>query len=183
VVPDYSGRISLVSKFGSLTTGVLQKTEDLQVEFGKAKIKSTGNVDAVFKFSTITIDRLSGSNKIKMEFCGSSKIAVDNSLVSLSLNESYSTVNLKTATDFSASYSIHSSFGSVKDRANAGIKRTDEPDEYGPDSERRYEGHSGSGAAKINIKSSFGKIIIGEATLEEMEDKDKGKKKKKTTEV
>ncbi|MFT3680025.1 MAG: hypothetical protein QM791_07110 [Ferruginibacter sp.] len=181
-VPDYSGPISLTSKFGSLTTGVLSKTEDIAVEFGSAKIKSTGNIDAVFKFSTITIDKLSGSNKIKIEFCGNSKIAVDNSLTALTLNESYSTVNLKTSPDFSATYSVKTSFGSVKDRSNANLKRTDEPDEYGPDSDKNYEGRSGSGSAKVDIKSSFGTIIIGEATADDMKDKNK-EKKKKTTEA
>ena len=110
-----------------------------------------------------------------------SKIGFDNSLTALTLNESYSTLNLKPSPDFSATYSIKTSFGSVKDRSNANIKRTDEPDEYGPDSDRTYEGRSGSGATKVQIKSSFGKIIIGEATEDDM--KEKEKKKKKTTEA
>lgn len=180
-VPDYSGAISLTSKFGSLTAGNLSNTKEIAVEFGSAKIKSTGNLDAVFKFSTISIEKLTGSNKVKIEFCGDSKIGFDNSLTALTLNESYSTLNLKPSSDFSATYSIKTSFGTVKDRSNANIKRTDEPDEYGPDSDRTYEGRSGSGAAKINIKSSFGKIVIGEATAEDM--KDKEKKKKKEAEV
>ena len=180
-VPDYSGPISLTSKFGSLTAGNLAKTEDLAVEFGTAKIKSTGNVDAVFKFSTISVEKLTGSSKVKIEFCGDSKIGFDNSLTALTLNESYSTLNLKPSADFSATYNIKTSFGSVKDRSNANIKRMDEPDEYGPDSDHTYEGRSGSGAAKVQIKSSFGSIIIGEASAEDMKGKDK--KKKKTAEV
>lgn len=175
-IPDYTGNISLVSKFGSLTTGSLAKAEKVWVEFGKANLKSLSNVSATFKFSTITLENLSGTNKITMEFCGSSKIFLDNDLTGLNLNESYSTVNLKPASNLSATYHIKTSFGSVKDRSNANIQRTDKPDEYGPDSDRTYEGKSGSGAAKIEIKSSFGRIIIGEATAEEMKDKDsKGK--------
>lgn len=176
-IPDYKGTVSLVSKFGSLQTGVLAKAEKVLVEFGKANLKSLSNVNATFKFSTVTIENLSGANTIKLEFCNSSKIFIDNDLSSLTLHESYSTVNLKPASGLSATYYIRTSFGSLKNRSNANIQRTDKPDEYGPDSERTYEGKSGSGAAKIEIKSSFGKIIIGEATAEEMEDKKKNKAK------
>lgn len=176
-LPDYNGPVTLVSKFGSLTTGSLSKTEKLWVEFGSASIKSVSNTTATFKFSTIMIDNLSGNNTIKMEFCGGSKIILDNNLTGLYLNENYSTVNLRPATNLSASYSIRTSFSSLKNRSNANIQRTDKPDQYGPDSERTYEGKSGSGSAKIEIRSSFGTIIIGEATAEEMEDK-KNKKSK-----
>lgn len=176
-LPDYSGTVSLVSKFGSLTTGSLAKVEKLWVEFGKATIKNMSNASATFKFSNVTIENLSGNNTIKMEFCGSSRLNLDNDLTGLNLNESYSTVNLRPASNLSASYSIRTSFSTLKDRSNANIKRVDEPDRYGPDSNKEYEGKSGSGAAKIEIKSSFGKLIIGEATAEEMKDKDKNKER------
>lgn len=176
-LPDYSGPVSLVSKFGSLTTGSLAKVEKLWVEFGKATIKNMSNASATFKFSNVTVENLSGNNTIKMEFCGSSRFNLDNDLTGLNLNESYSTVNLRPASNLSASYSIRTSFSTLKDRSNANIKRVDEPDRYGPDSNKEYEGKSGSGAAKIEIKSSFGKIIIGEATAEEMDDKKKNKAK------
>lgn len=176
-LPDYNGPISLTSKFGSLTTGTLAKAEKVWVEFGKATIKSIGNISATFKFSTIVVENLSGANKLNMEFCSASRVNLDNNLTSLTLNESYSTVNLRPASNFSASYSIRTSFSSVKDRSNANIERTDKPDQYGPDSEKSYQGKSGNGAAKIEIKSSFGTIIIGEATEEEMKGKNKNKKK------
>jgi hypothetical protein len=176
-IPDYNGPVSLTSKFGSLTTGSLAKAEKLWVEFGKANIKSISNINATFKFSTVTVENLSGNNKVIMEFCSSSRINIDNDLTSLTLNNSYSTVNLRPASNLSASYHIRTSFGSVKDRSNANIQRTDKPDQYGPDSDRTYEGKSGSGSAKIEIKSSFGNIIIGEATAEEMKDKKDAKGK------
>ena len=178
VIPDYNGAVSLICSFGSLTAGKLQKTDKLSVEFGHADVKSTSNIDASFKFSRINIDQLSGNNKIYLEFCSLSKLTLGSDLGSLKINESYSTVNLRPAAGLSASYDISTSFGSVKDRTNIGIKRTDTPEQYGPDFDKRYEGKSGSGAAKIDIKSSFGTIIIGEATEEEMKDK-KDKKEKR----
>jgi hypothetical protein len=70
------------------------------------------------------------------------------------------------------------------DRSNAGIRRTDTPDKYGPDSDKTYEGKSGNGSAKIDIKSSFGKIILGEPTADDIKDKkDKTKAKSKNDKV
>jgi len=180
ILPDYNGTVSLSSKFGSLTTGKLQKTEELNVEFGRANIASTGNIDATFKFSKINIDQLNGANTIKIEFCNFSKISLGTGLTSLKLNESYSTVNLRPGS-VSAKYDISTSFGSVEDRANVGLKRTDTPDRYGPDSDKHYEG--GSGSVNINARSSFGKIIIGEATAEDMKENTKSKSKGKVKEI
>jgi hypothetical protein len=178
-MPDYNGPVKLISKFGSLTTGSLAKTEKLHVEFGKADIKSTGNASCEFKFSNINIGNLGGSSKLNMEFCSASKIGLSADLTGLTVRESYSTLNLRPAANLSASYTIHTSFGSVKNKTNADIKRTDEPDRYGPDSDKTYEGKSGSGSVKVDIKSSFGHIIIGEATAEEMDTKNKNKNKSK----
>jgi hypothetical protein len=182
-LPDYTGALSVTSKFGQLIAGSLSNVKDLGVEFGTAAIKNMSNVDATFKFSKVDIANLGGKNKIKLEFCDATKIVLDNSLTSLSMNESYSTVNIKPG-NVSASYTISTSFGSVVDRTNTGIKRTDTPDKYGPDSDKTYEGKSGSGSAKIDIKSSFGKIIVGDATEDDMKDKkDKTKNKVKKDKV
>ena len=180
-IPDYTGAVSIKNKFGNLAAGSLSNAKDIVVEFGKANIKNVSNVDATFKFSKVGIANLSGNNEIQLEFCDDTKISLDNNLSSLELKESYSTVNLRPG-NLSASYSIATSFGSVIDRSNAGIKRTDTPDKYGPDSNKSYEGKSGSGSAKIEIKSSFGKIIVGEATAEDLKDnsnKNKNKNKSK----
>lgn len=180
-LPDYTGNLSVNSKFGKLTSGSLTNIKDIGVEFGSASIKNISNIDATFKFSNITIDNLSGKNKIKLEFCNATKINLDNNLQSLDLRESYSTVNIRPG-NLSASYNISTSFGTVIDRSNADIKRTDTPDRYGPDSDRTYEGKSGNGSAKIEIKSSFGKIIVGEPTADDMKDKkDKTKNKSRNS--
>jgi hypothetical protein len=178
-LPDYTGTVSLTSKFGSLTTGNLSKVEKLWVEFGKADIKNITSATSTFKFSTVTLGNLSGNHKMNMEFCGGSRIGLGSDLSSLTLKESYSTVNLKPASNLSVSYDISTSFGSVNNKSNADIKRTDTPDKYGPDSDKHYEGKSGSGSSKVEVKSSFGNIIIGDATQEELETKGKNKNKSK----
>lgn len=178
-LPDYKGIVSLVSTYGSLTAGNLPSIKKLDVSFGKANLKNISNSSASFSYSSVTIQNISGDNKLNISFCGSSRINIDNDLTSLTLNESYSTVNLRPAANFSATYNIKTSFGSVVDRSNANLKRTDTPDKYGPDSNRSYEGKSGSGSSKIEVKSSFGRIIIGEATEAEMKEKEKNKTKNK----
>lgn len=167
-VPDYKGPVSITSKFGALTAGVLSEVKDLQVEFGKAQLKSLSDVNATFKFSKVQLESLSGTNKVSLEFCDSSKIVLTNSLAALMLNESYSTVNLRPAGNLGATYSIKTSFGTFIDRSDIGVVRTDTPERYGPDSNRQYEGKAGNGSSKIVVKSSFGKVILGDARPEDM---------------
>lgn len=173
-MPDYSGPVSINSQYGGITAGKLSKLEKLEVGFGKVKLKDLANADASFSYSSINIDNLSGSNKIKMDFCPYSKIILDNDLTALTLDDSYSVVHLKPAANFSASYDISTSYGSFFDKTGAGIKRTDEPEQYGPDLDKHYSGKSGSGSAKIVIKSSFGSVMIGEGTEVDMKKEKRG---------
>ncbi len=178
ILPDYTGAVSLTSKFGDLTTGNLANVKKMGVEFGSAKVKSVSNLDASFKFSKIDISNLAGKNKINLEFCDATSINLGSQLSSLTLNESYSSVNIKPGS-LSASYKVATSFGNFVDRTSTGVKRTDTPDKYGPDSDRTFEG--GSGAAKIEIKSSFGNIILGEPTADDLKSrKEKSKNKHKS---
>lgn len=170
-IPDYTGSVSLTSKYGSLTAGKLARPEKILVEFGKANLKSIANVDLEFKYSSITIGSLSGSCKLKFSFCSYSKINLDNSLTGLTVNDSYSSVHLVPPANLPASYSIATSYGSFVDKTNVGIKRTDTPSKYGPDLSRKFEGKSGSGDVKIDVKSSFGKVMIGEGTEKDMKEK------------
>lgn len=172
-IPDYNGPVSLVNKYGHLTAGKLAKPEKIEVEFGKANLKSIGNIDLTFKYSTITIGSLTGNCKLNLSFCSYSKINLDNSLTGLTVNDSYSSLHLDPAPNLSATYTIATSYGSVIDKTDIGIKRTDTPEKYGPDLNKRYEGKSGSGAVKIDIKSSFGNIMIGQGTKADMKEKKK----------
>src|SRR6187200_1900616 len=173
VIPDYNGPVSLTNKYGSLKAGKLSKPEKVWVEFGSADLKSIGNIDLTFKYSSVTIGSLTGNSKLKFEFCGYSKVNLDNGLTALSVNDSYSSVHLVPAANLSASYNISTSYGSLIDKTDIGIKRTDTPDKYGGDLNKRYEGKSGTGAIKIDIKSSFGNIMIGEGTKADMKPKKK----------
>jgi hypothetical protein len=172
-IPDYNGPVSLVNKYGHLIAGKLAKPEKIVVEFGKADLKSIGNIDLTFKYSTITIGSLTGTCNLNLSFCSYSKIGLDNGLTGLTVKDSYSSLHLDPAPNLAATYTIATSYGSVIDKADIGIKRIDSPEKYGPDLNKKYEGKSGAGTVKIDIRSSFGNIMIGKGTKADMKEKKK----------
>jgi len=180
-VPDYRGEVDLTSKFGSLTTGTLSNIKGIHVEFGKANLANISSAPVTIKFSKAVISKLSGDIKLNLEFCSNVRLNLDNNLTSLDLKTSYSTVNLKPLGNLQATYNISTSFGSFKN--TSGVKFTgddDGDDNHGPKFDFEYSGKSGSGSVPVKVKSSFGKIILGEATDEDMKSKDKEKKKDKS---
>jgi hypothetical protein len=179
-IPDFSGEVDLTSKFGSLTTGNLASIKNIHVEFGKANLANINSAPVTIKFSKAVISKLSGAIKLNLEFCSNVRLSMDNSLSSLDLKTSYSTVNLKPLGSLSASYNISTSFGSFKNTSDVKFNSDEEDNERGPKFDYEYSGKSGSGNIPVKVKSSFGKIILGEATEEDMKSKDKNKTKTKT---
>ena len=172
-IPDYTGPVSLTNKYGQLKAGKLSKPEKIEVEFGNVDLKSIGNIDLTFKYTSVNIESLTGNCKLTLQFCGYSKINLDNGLTSLSVKDSYSSLHLVPAANLAATYTISTSYGSLIDKTAIGIKRTDTPEKYGPDLDKKYEGKSGAGTVKIDIRSSFGNIMIGEGTMKDMREKKK----------
>lgn len=179
IIPDMKGTVELTSKFGTLTTGKLVDVKRINVEFGSTTIESMNNGTANISYSKATLEKVSGNVKISFDFCGGVKVNLDNNLTGLELKSSYSTVNLRPAANLAAAYVINTSFGSFKNRS--GIKfDSDKDDEDGPKFDFRYEGKSGNGSVPIKINDSFGKIILGDATQDDVED-EKPKRKRKTS--
>jgi hypothetical protein len=181
VLPDYKGEVDLSSKFGSLATGALTNVKSLNVEFGKAKIESAANGNVSIKYSSAELGKLSGNVKLNLEFSSATKINIDNSLTGLDAKVSYSTFNLKPANDLSASYNISTSFGGFKNRTNVKFDGNEEDDGKGPKFDHNYNGKSGSGSISIKIKSSFGEVILGEPSADDLKSKNKNKSKSRTT--
>ncbi|MEP7237580.1 MAG: hypothetical protein ABI685_06940 [Ferruginibacter sp.] len=181
-IPDFRGEVDLTSKFGSLTTGNLASIKAINVEFGKANLANITGAPVTIKFSKAVISKLSGAVKLNLEFCSSVKLSLDNNLSSLDLKTSYSTVNLKPLGSLSASYNISTSFGSFKNTSDIKFSSDEEDkDDRGPKFDYEYSGKSGSGSVPVKVKSSFGKIIVGEASDEDMKDKNKTKNKSRTS--
>jgi len=176
-VPDFRGEVDLTSKFGSLTTGNLASIKGIHVEFGKANLTNITSAPVTIKFSKAVISKLSGDIKMNLEFCSNVRLNLDNNLSSLDLKTSYSTVNLKPIGSLPASYNISTSFGSFKNTSD--VKFSSDDNKYSPKFDHQYSGKSGSGSVPVKVKSSFGKIIVGEASEEDMKSKDKDKNKKK----
>ncbi|HQW83226.1 MAG TPA: hypothetical protein PK987_02130 [Ferruginibacter sp.] len=174
-IPDMNGEVDLTSKFGSLTTGNLANIKNIHVEFGKANLANINSAPVTIKFSKAVISKLSGAIKMNLEFCSSVKLNLDNNLSSLNLKTSYSTVNLNPIGSLSASYDISTSFGSFKNTSNVKFSSDEENGDDGPKFDFQYSGKSGNGNIPIKVKSSFGKIIVGEASEADMKDKSKSK--------
>ena len=181
VIPDFKGEVELTSKFGSLKTGSLSNVKSVDVEFGKAKIESVANGSVSIKYSSAEIGKLVGNVKLDLEFSSATRINFDNSLTGLKANVSYSTINLKPVGDVSASYNISTSFGNFKNKSSIKFDSDEDTnDNKGPKFDHNYNGKSGSGSIPIKINSSFGKVILGEASSEDMEGKEKSKGKVST---
>src|SRR4029453_17598570 len=70
VIPDFSGKADIISKFGELTTGKIPNAKLIQVEFGKAEIGNLTNAEIIFKFnSKSSVAGISGNSKVDVQFC------------------------------------------------------------------------------------------------------------------
>ena len=178
-VPDYKGQAELESKFGSLTAGKISNNKSIDVEFGKATIDFVNCGKITVKFSKASITKISGSVNTSFEFCDAIKLSIDNTLKDLTMKNSYSSVYLDMSKDISANFDIRTSFGDFKNKSDFKIveEKDDDNDHYGPKFDHQYNGSSGSGAAKIKIKSEFGKIVAGHGLIVDEKGKDKDKKK------
>lgn len=181
-IPDFRGEVDLTSKFGSLTTGNLPNVKSIDVEFGKANFQNITDGAVSVKYSKAEFTKLSGKVKLNLEFCSAVKISLDNSLTGLDLKASYSTVNLKPSSDLGASYTISTSFGSLKNRTAVKFGSDDDGrDGRGPKFDFNYSGKSGNGNVQIKVNSSFSTVILGEPTADDIKDKEKNKSKSRTS--
>jgi hypothetical protein len=174
-IGNFIGPVSLTSKFGELTTGKLTNARELHVEFGKAEIGAVTNPDITLKFNgSSLIKEITGNAKIHAEFCDNVEFSLDQNIKDFFLFESYSNVRLYIPKNLSASFDVHTNFGSFSNSSGIQISQQKEDDNMGPKFDEDYSGSSGSGNAKIRIKSSFGKIRIGTVGDRSVNKKDSG---------
>ena len=158
-VPDMSGPVEITQKFGDLVAGNLANTKELHVEFGSVVAESINNCKVVVKFSKAEIKKLNGAIKATFEYCDKVKLTLTNNVSDFNVNNQFSTVEVTVSDGFSGDFDIHTNFGEFKNSTPIVIKETKEDDdEHGPKFDKDYSGKSGSGACKVKIKSSFGKV-------------------------
>ena len=180
-IPDFKGEIEANSKFGSLNIGAAPNIKKAVVEFGKGVFGNIANCTVNIKFSKSEFKKISGNMKLYFDFSDAAKINFDNSLTSLQVSSSYSTVNLRPSNDLPASYTIRTNYGSFINRS--AIKFEDDYDraDKSPKFDFKYTGKSGIGSVQVNASTDYGKIILGEPGADDMKDKGKNKLKTRTT--
>ncbi len=180
-IPDFRGQVEITSKFGSLNTGKLSNTKEVNVEFGKATIGQVSGGNLNIKFSEGTVNKITGDVKSDLQF-SNVKFDLDNELKSLKLDNSYSSVYLDLEKNFSASWEIHTSHGEFSNQTSFAINEEGKNDDkgYGPRFSKNYKGTSGSGASRISINSSFGEIVAGHDLQVDLSRKHKNKSGKKS---
>jgi hypothetical protein len=157
-VPDMTGPVELTQKFGDLVAGNLSNAKEIRVEFGSIAVENVSNSKMVIKFSKAEIKKMSGNIKLSLEYCDKVKLHLDNTVTDLNINNSFSDIQIAVANGFSGDFDIHTSFSDLKNEEVLGIKEEKQEDEHGPKFDKDYTGKTGSGANKVKIKSSFGKI-------------------------
>ncbi len=186
VIGDYSGELTLQSKFGSLNAGKLTNVKKVNVEFGSANIAAVNNGSISIKFSKAEVKNLDGSIKADFEHCGGVKLGVTNNVKDLNIKNSFTQLYLDCSTDLSANFDIRTSFAELKNKSNFSIKKEDEDDDRrGPRFDHRYSGKSGNGSTDMQIRSNFGNIILGHNLPFDTDDdkKDKNKNRNRTRDI
>lgn len=180
-IGDYNGDLSLVSKFGRLTAGKLNKAK-VMVEFGKVTVGALNSGNLTIKFSRGLISNVSGDVSASFEHCGGIKLDLENSIKSLIVKNEFTNLYLDVQTNLSAKFDIKTSFTEVKNKTSFPIKRDDEDDDsHGPKFDFQYNGQAGSGNAVVKIKSNFQPVTIGHNLSFDMDKDDDDKKDKKKT--
>lgn len=161
-VPDFKGPITLVSKFGSLTTGSLAQVKEVNVEFGEVWLDAMSGGKLVVKFSRGDVKNLAGNVEARFEFCEKMRVSVDNNVKDLNIRSSYSNLFINAATNLSSSIYVKTSFGEFTNKSNFDLKKQGGDDEkYGPKFDKQYNGTAGGGANKLRVNADFGDVIIG----------------------
>jgi hypothetical protein len=181
IVPDMTGPVEVASKFGELEAGNLSNAKRVEVEFGTGVIESVNNADISIKFSQVKINKMSGTIKAFQSYSGV-KLTIDNTVTSLTIKNEFTDLKLDVSTDLSANFDVYTNFSELRNKTDFAIKEEDE-DHRGPKFDHQYNGKSGNAGMSFKVKSNFGDVTIGHNLPFEVNDKEKGKKGKKTTSV
>lgn len=157
---DRSGSTDIIQKFGELVVGSLTNVEQIKVEFGSIKADKISGGKTAFSYSEVKINNFGGAVKSSLEFCSKTKIGITNDVTDINISNSYSDIELSFPANFNGTFAIHTSFGDFDNDSPFKIKERgeDDDDDHGPKFDKDYEGVSGTGAVKVKVKSSFGKI-------------------------
>jgi hypothetical protein len=181
-IPDFSGQITIISKFGALYAGKLANAKKVSVEFGSAEIESITNGDLEIKFSRAIINNLDGSVVARFEHCSGIKLNIDNNLKGLVIKNDFTNLMLNVTKSLSANFNITTNFGDFKNRTDFKISDdSDDDDDHGPRFKKRYLGKSGNGNLNLKVSAEFSNITVGHDLTMDMKDEKKKSGRKSTT--
>ena len=179
IIPDYSGEVEVVSKFGNLTAGNLPNVKSIRVEFGDSEISSINNGKLNIQFSgRSVVNRVSGAVDVSLQHSGGVKLVVDNNVKSLDIKNDFSHLYLDVNKNMSANFDISTNFGEFSNKSDFNISQTDkESSSHGPKFRHSYSGKAGGGSSPVKIRSEFGQVTVGHNLEMKVTEKNKGKKK------
>ncbi|MBW4888639.1 DUF4097 domain-containing protein [Mucilaginibacter sp. HMF5004] len=181
VIPNFDGKLSINSSYGSFTAKNLTnpsseissrygsaaieslKGSALKVAYGSLNLGACDNINAELSYSAAKIASIKTSGTINMRYGGGLKIAeLDKNLKALSVNSTYSSVQVGLNNDQNFNFDVSVHYGSFV-YGDHGITVTDKTpadDERGYSSTKTYKGHLGKGNADkvISIKTSYGSV-------------------------
>jgi hypothetical protein len=181
VLPDLSGKVTIVINFGSIIAQELTNSEnDIQIKFtqsgpssiallnggrfklsyGKLKAGVFNNVDADLSFSAITIDRLKNSSSFRIKYGDGVNIGtIDKSVKNINFNASFSKIKLdfKEADSFNFDVTTKNGDFNYNDDRMRVTAKTPSDGERGWSSTKTYKGYIGkdNSDGKITINASF----------------------------
>lgn len=159
-ISSRNGQTELKQSFGDIEIGTLTNLEEISVEFGRLVAQTLENSRAVFKYSSVKIDNLSGKINSRFEFCRQPKLGLSKGLEDIKIDNSYSDITILIPSTMSAVYNIKTSFGDVQNKSHLLLKDETSRKEYGPVFDKKFTGQSGNGKTTIYINSNFGKITL-----------------------
>lgn len=176
IVPDFSGPVTISSKFGVLTAGNISNLKKLDVEYGTATVEAVSNGEVSIKFSQALIKKLNGAVKASQSYSGV-KYAVDNSLKDLSVKNEFTDLIIDVSKDISANFDVYTNFSELNNKTDLKIKEEEEKSDVKFD--HQYYGKSGNASISIKVKSNFGDVTIGHDTPFDPNDDNKEERQEK----
>lgn len=158
---DFDGKLTAICKYGELSIDNLTQDCNLQVDFGKLKIKSLTNFKLKAQYSKVDIEKIAGDIDAKLSFCSSADFLVNQSTKNINIIADYTSVYLNFEKNFSANYSIATNYGSLSNSTPYKIEATKTSTSNYYNSTKKYEGSFGnntSNPALIKIKTNYGSL-------------------------
>ncbi|MBD1385577.1 hypothetical protein IDJ75_09840 [Mucilaginibacter rigui] len=181
VLPDLSGKVTIVINYGSLIAQQLTNSENdirikfsqngpssiallnggkFKLEYGKLKAGIFNNVDADISFSTVSVDKLKNSASFRVRYGDGVNIGmIDRSVKNININASFSKIKLDFKDSESFKFDVITKLGSFNyNDDNIKITaKTPSDEERGWSSTKTYKGYIGkdNSDGKITIHASF----------------------------